>query len=102
MERGKNMTENKEVNYMIVQDGCGACAEAKELFKENIENKKLVVLDITSEKGSELAERNNVESVPTIIQEVGKFQQKCFIGKDGKQFFCDDGTIKEFEINGKG
>jgi len=88
---------SEETRYMIVQEGCGACAEAKEMFKENIKKKTLVVLDITSEKGSELAERNSVESVPTIIHEVGEFQQKCFIGKDGKQFFCDDGTIKEFK-----
>ena len=88
---------SEETRYMIVQEGCGACAEAKELFKENIEKKTIVVLDITSEKGAELAERNNVETVPTIINEVGEFQQKCFISKEGEKMICEDGTEKRLK-----
>jgi glutaredoxin len=79
---------------MLVQDGCGACAAAKELLKDSIESKKIVLVDATSEKGIELADRHKIETVPTIINEKGDFQQKCFISKDGEKMFCDDGSEK--------
>ncbi len=91
------MTDNKEKNYMLVQNDCGACDEAKELLKEFIKQDKIVLLDTTSDKGSELVEKNKVESVPTIINEKNKFQQKCYLSESGKQFFCEDGTIKEID-----
>ena len=68
------MTEEK--NYMLVQDGCGVCKDAKELYKEPIKQKKLIILDIGSEKGAELVEKHKVELVPTIINEKDMFQQK--------------------------
>ena len=80
---------------MLVQDGCGACAEAKELFKEDIIDKSLVIVDITSEKGMKMVENHDVESVPTIINEKDSFQQKCFISKEGERMFCEDGTEKQ-------
>lgn len=80
---------------MLVQDGCGACVEAKELLKNNIKQKRIVVLDIVSEKGLELAEKHNVESVPTIINEKDKFQQKCYLSNDGSKMFCENGEEKE-------
>lgn len=89
------MSDNNEVNYMLVQDGCGACAEAKELFKDAIEKKEIILLDYASEKGLELANRHEVESVPTIINEKDSFQQKCFISKEGERMFCEDGTEKQ-------
>ena len=89
------MTESKEINYMLVQDGCGACAEAKELFKKDITDKNLVLVDITSEKGMEMVEKHDVDSVPTIINEKDSFQQKCFISKEGERMFWEDGTEKQ-------
>lgn len=86
------MTEEK--NYMLVQDGCGVCNDAKELLKEPIKENKLIILDIDSEKGAELAEKHGIEDVPTIINEKDMFQQKCFINEDGK-IYCEDGTEKE-------
>jgi len=89
------MSDKNEKNYMLVQDGCGACDEAKELLKDDIKRKKIVVFDIMSGKGLELAEKHEVDSVPTFINEKDKFQQKCYLSESGKQFFCEDGTIKE-------
>jgi len=86
------MTEEK--NYMLVQDGCGVCKDAKELYKEPIKQKKLIILDISSEKGAELVEKHKVELVPTIINEKDMFQQKCFISEDGN-IHCEDGSEKE-------
>ena len=80
---------------MIVQDGCGACAEAKETLKDQIKQKKIVVLDILSEKGLELAEKHEVETVPTIINGKDKFQQKCYLYSDSNKMFCENGTEKE-------
>lgn len=89
------MSDDKEKNYMIIQDGCGVCKEAKDLLKESIKQKKIILLDINSEKGSELAERHKIDAVPTIINENNKFQQKCLISKDYAKILCDDGSIKE-------
>jgi len=80
---------------MIVQDGCGACEEAKETLKDQIKQKKIVVLDIVSEKGLELAEKHEVETVPTIINGKDKFQQKCYLYSDSNKMFCEDGTEKD-------
>ena len=80
---------------MIVQDGCGACDEAKETLKDQIKQKKIVVLDILSEKGLELAEKHEVETVPTIINGKDKFQQKCYLYSDSNKMFCENGTEKE-------
>ena len=89
------MSENKEKNYIIVQDGCSACQQAKELFKDEIERKDFIVLDINSEKGMELAKKHKIELVPTIINIKDKLEQKCYISKDDTKIFCDDGTEKE-------
>lgn len=89
------MSDDKEKNYMLVQDGCNMCDYAKELFKEPIKAKKLIIIDATSEKGSEIVERLEVEAVPVIINEKDDFQQVCLISKDGKKIFCDNGTEKE-------
>jgi len=85
----------EEKNYMIVQDGCDACNMAKEILKDNIKEKKLILLDINSEKGAELTEKLKIETVPTIINEKDTFQQKCYLVKDGTKMFCDDGTEKQ-------
>ena len=86
------MTEEK--NYMLIQDGCNVCNEAKELLKDPIKQNKLILLDINSEKGAELVEKHKVELVPTIINEKDMFQQKCFISEDGN-IHCEDGSEKE-------
>jgi hypothetical protein len=80
---------------MIVQNDCGACDLAKELLKEPINKKELIILDVNSEKGLELAEKYKIESIPIIINENDKFQQKCYLSKDGAKMYCDDGTEKE-------
>lgn len=80
---------------MLVQDGCGACAEAKELLKDDIKQKRIILFDITSKKGSELAEKHEVESVPTIINEKDNFQQKCYLSNDAVKMFCENGEEKE-------
>lgn len=80
---------------MIVQDGCGACEEAKETLIDQIKRKSIIVLDILSGKGLELAEKYNIESVPTIINGKDKFQQKCYLYSDSNKMFCEDGTEKE-------
>ena len=90
------MTENEDVNYMLVQDGCNVCTEAKELFSEPIKSKKLIILNITSEKGLELAEKHQIETVPTIINIKDDFQKKCFINRDGT-VLCEDNT--EIDLN---
>jgi len=84
-----------EKNYMIVQDGCDACNMAKEILKDNIKNKRLILLDINSKKGAELTEKHKIETVPTIINEKDTFQQKCFLVKDGSKMLCDDGSEKQ-------
>lgn len=80
---------------MLVQDGCGACAEAKEILKDSIEQKKIIVVDYASEEGAELAEKHQIETVPTIINEKNDFQQKCFISSEAEKMFCEDGTEKK-------
>lgn len=80
---------------MIVQDGCGACDEAKEMLKDQIKEKSVIVLDIVSEKGAELAEKYKVDSTPTIINGKDKFQQKCYLYSNSNKMFCEDGTEKE-------
>ena len=82
---------------MLVQEGCGACAEAEEMLKESISQKKIILLDATSEKGAELVEKYKVETVPTIINKKDEFEQKCFIGKDGDKMFCENGEEKELK-----
>ena len=89
------MNDNKEKSYMIVQDGCGVCKEAKEKLKESIKQEKIIVLDIGSEKGAELANKYKISHVPVIINNEDKFQQKCLISKDYDKIFCEDGTEKE-------
>lgn len=89
------MTENKEKNYMLIQDGCGACASAKEILKEPIRNKKLILVDVNTEKGYQLAEKHNIEGVPTIINEKNDFQQKCLLNKTGAKMYCDDGSERQ-------
>jgi len=79
---------------MIVQDDCGACAIAKELLSEYIEQEKLILLNINSEEGMKMAEKHKIESVPTIINEKDEFQQKCYLYKDGFKMQCEDGTEK--------
>ena len=80
---------------MLVQDGCGACAEAKEILKDQIKQKKIVILETLSEKGLELVKKYEVESVPTIINNKNGFEQKCYLSKDADKIFCEDGTEKK-------
>nr|BDI55190.1 MAG: thioredoxin-like disulfide oxidoreductase [uncultured archaeon] len=89
------MSDNKEKNYMLVQDGCGACSFVAKVLKESIKQNKIILLDVNSKKGAELVEKHEIESVPTIINENNDFQQKCFIGKNVKSMFCENGTEKE-------
>ena len=89
------MTEEKEINYMLVQDGCGACAMAKKLLEEPIKKGKIKIVNVSTKEGLELAEKHDVRAVPTIINEKGDFQQKCFLSKDGKKMYCDDGSEKK-------
>jgi len=84
-----------EKNYMLVQDGCGACGMAKDLLKVPINEKKLILVDANSKKGIELSEKHKIMSVPTIINEKDTFQQKCYLSKDGSKMHCDDGTEKQ-------
>ena len=77
---------------MIVQDDCDACGVAKELLSEPIKQDKLILLNINSKEGLELAEKHEIESVPIIINEKDTFQQKCYINKDGNGMRCEDGT----------
>ena len=89
------MSENEEKNYMLVQDECDACKTATHLLKEPIKQNKIVLVDITSDLGLQLAEKHKVESVPTIINVKDTFQQKCFLNGDASKMHCDDGTEKQ-------
>ena len=80
---------------MLVQDGCGACVEAKEILKDQIKEKRVIILDAISKKGLELVEKYEVESVPTIINKKDGFEQKCYLSKDADKIFCEDGTEKK-------
>lgn len=80
---------------MLVQDGCSACDEAKEILKDDIKQKRIILFDITSKEGSELAEKHNIETVPTIINEKDKFQRKCYISEDYSKMLCENGEVKE-------
>ncbi len=82
---------------MLVQDGCGACEEAKEILKDDIKQKKIILLDTISEKGAELVEKHNIESIPTIINEKDKFQRKCYISEDYSKMYCENGEVKELK-----
>ena len=82
---------------MLIQDGCEACAEAKELFKDAIKKKEMVLLDAASEKGMELADKHEINSVPTIINKKGNIEQICFISSEGESMFCEDGTEKQLK-----
>ena len=80
---------------MIVQDGCEACDMVKEILKDNIKDKKLILLDINSKKGAELTEKHKIETVPIIINVKDTFQQKCYLNGDASKMHCDDGTEKQ-------
>ncbi len=80
---------------MLIQDDCEACKQAKEILKESIKSKRLILIDINSEKGLKLAEKFKIDTVPTIINKNDKLQQKCFISKDYSKMYCDDGTEKQ-------
>ena len=88
------MSDNNEKNYMLVQEGCGACDYAKDSLKDPIGQNKIILLDTGSKKGIELVNKHEVDTVPTIINEKDNFQQKCYLNKDGTKMFCDDGTEK--------
>ena len=53
---------------MIVGKGCSHCADAKEGLKEHITNGKIRVLDIATDKDAmDLADKYNIDAVPSII-----------------------------------
>jgi glutaredoxin len=88
------MTENKEKNYMITQDGCGACEAAKKMLKDRFKNGKLIDTPVDSELGKKFAKEHNIKAVPTIINENDGNFQKCLLSKDGQKIFCEDGSEK--------
>jgi glutaredoxin len=85
----------KEINYMITQEGCGACKQAKELLKDVIASGKIEPVDVKTKKGLKLAQRHNVRATPTIINKNGDLEQKCLLSKDGTKMVCENGEEKK-------
>lgn len=89
------MTENKqdqEINYMITQEGCGACESAQQIepIKKAIEEGRIKVTPLETQEGLELANKHQIRATPTIINKKGDFEQKCLISKDGSKMYCGE------------
>lgn len=52
---------------LLTQENCGGCEEEKSRFKKDIEAGTVVQVDINTQEGREIANRNKIEAVPAVL-----------------------------------
>lgn len=52
---------------LLVKEGCTGCAEEKARFKKEIETGEVTVIDITTDEGRMIAEKNELYYVPAVL-----------------------------------
>jgi hypothetical protein len=52
---------------LLVREGCDGCRQEKERYKNDIASGLVNVVDIFSEKGKEIALRNEIDFVPALL-----------------------------------
>lgn len=89
------MSEKKEKDIMITQDGCGYCETAKEKLKNEIDAGNIEIVPLETKRGKELMKKHNIALTPTILNRKDDGEiQKCYIAKDGEKLLCEDGSEK--------
>ncbi|HEC37663.1 MAG TPA: hypothetical protein ENI29_05460 [bacterium] len=82
---------------MLTQDGCGHCANAKNILKEKIDSGKIIVMDVIKDNQAlDLANKYNVRGVPAIIlkDKVTQLTESCELSLDGSKIVCKDKEVK--------
>ena len=52
---------------LLVREGCDGCRQEKEHYKDEIASGLVTTVDIFSEKGKEIARRNEIDAVPALL-----------------------------------
>ena len=52
---------------LLVREGCDGCRQEKEHYKNEIASGLVTTVDIFSEKGKEIARRNEIDAVPALL-----------------------------------
>ena len=52
---------------LLVQEGCEGCRQEKERYAGDIKSGLVNVVDIFSERGRDIAQRNDIDAVPALL-----------------------------------
>lgn len=52
---------------LLVQENCGGCDEEKARYRSDIESGIVKQVDMSSDEGRKIAQRNNIEAVPAVL-----------------------------------
>lgn len=86
--------ENKYDLTMLVMDGCGHCAKAKEALKPFIDSGRIQVRDVAHDPvARELAKTNNITAVPQFIarDKVLHTTEVCELTQEANKIICNNG-----------
>ncbi|HEC37838.1 hypothetical protein LCGC14_0223270 [marine sediment metagenome] len=81
---------------MLVLDGCGHCADAKEKLKDRIASGKIKIGNLSNDESArKLAALHNVKGAPTLIlkDKTTNFTEACNISPDGKRAVCKHNKV---------
>ena len=85
--------ESEKYNFtMIIGQGCPACIMAKKGLSKRIDSGQIKVMDVVSdEKARDLADKYNINAVPSIIAEnkATQFMEVCELRGDLSGVICD-------------
>lgn len=91
------MVKKENSGIIITQENCGHCADAKELFKNEIASGNMKIIPIETKRGEKLANQYNLDVTPTILFGKGENNlKKCYLGEKKRSVVCDDGSEKQF------
>ncbi|RSN72968.1 MAG: hypothetical protein DSO07_01070 [Thermoproteota archaeon] len=83
--------EKPEKFILFTTPGCPHCATMKEIFKEEIEQGIIEVVDASEGKGAELADKLGIKAVPELFAVIKGELRKCEVKQEGDNIavYCD-------------